>query len=187
MCVATGSTNLLWIRKVGIGLSEGELKREAVETGREFVHQRRRKIMSVADCQILPKPVHFTQWWKSGVHLGPCVEEVTLLGIESILQPPDKDAVIGTKRVIHSHIVVGPFELGRRVPVESGLIESITQAESVGSRKAVHQRQHRRISADSLRVVGEHIVAVHAVAHDRRAIAHRNAGLQIAIGVYQEW
>src|SRR2546429_932658 len=89
--VVSPDGNLLWIRKVGIGLSEGELKREAVETGREFVHQRRRKIMSVADFQILPKPVHFTQWWKSGVHLGPCVEEVTLLCIESILQPPDKD------------------------------------------------------------------------------------------------
>src|SRR5207253_5005066 len=51
--VVSPDGNLLWIRKVGIGLSEGELKREAVETGREFVHQRRRKIMPVADCQIL--------------------------------------------------------------------------------------------------------------------------------------
>ncbi len=36
--VVSPDGNLLRIRKIGVGLAEGELKREAVETGGELVH-----------------------------------------------------------------------------------------------------------------------------------------------------
>ena len=178
--------NFLGIRKVGVGLAEGELKREAVETRSQLVHQRWREIVPVTHGQVLAQPIHFAQRREAWIHLRPCVEEVALLRIERILQPADKDTVVGTKSMIHAHVVVRPLELGRRVPVESGLIESVTQAESVGSRQAVHQRKHCRISADALRIVGEDVVTVHAVADDRRAITHGNARLQVATGIYEK-
>ena len=174
------------IWEVRVGLAERELKRETVESDRQFVHQCRREIVPVTDGQILAQSVHFTQRWESGIHRRPCVQEVALLGIKRVLEPPHKDAVFGTKRVIHPHVVVGPFELRRRVPVEPRLVESVTLVKRVCSWQAIHQCEYRRISADSLRVVGKNVIAVNAVPGDRRAIAHGDARLQIAIGVHQE-
>ena len=67
------------------------------------------------------------------------------------------------------------------------MIQSVTQTESIGSRHAVHQCQHRRISAESLRIVCKDVIAVHAVAHNRHAITHGDARLQVPAGVHQKW
>ena len=96
--------------------------------------------MPITDGPVFAQPVHFAQRRESGIHLRPCVQEVALFGIKGILQPTDEDAVVGTKSVIHTHIIIRPFELGRRVPVESGLIEPVPEAESIGRRQAIHQR-----------------------------------------------
>jgi len=55
--------------------------------------------------------------------------------------------------MIHPHIVVRPFELGRR-SVESSLIESVTKAKALAAGR-LFIMPAPRISADSLRIVGE--------------------------------
>ena len=142
--------------------------------------------MTIADREVLSESVHFAQRREARKHLRTTVQEVTFLGVISVLQPANEDAVVGTKGVVHAGHVMGAGELGWRIPDESGGVQPVAHAETVRQRCLVDQRDHRRVRTHATRVVGEDIVTVHTVSSGR-AVAHGHSGKQVAACVHQPW
>jgi len=88
--------------------------------------------------------------------------------------------------MIHPDVIVGTFELGRRIPVEAGLVLAHLPNCTHLRPEAVHQCQYGRITPNSLRIIGKNVVAIHAVAGGRRAVTDGHTGLQTAVGVDQK-
>src|SRR5258706_14739248 len=74
------------------------------------------------------------------------------------------------------------MKMGRRSPTEPACVQAVADAKIVWQRRLLDEGDDRSVGANPCRVVGEDVVAIHAVSGDRDA-AHRDPGEQVATGV----
>ena len=86
--------------------------------------------------------------------------------------------------MIDTNEVARPSDLVRRVPKESGDIQSVPSAEVVRTGIALQKFQHARISANVQWIVGEDVVGLNAIEVTRAATV-ANACSQRTIRVHQ--
>src|SRR5437588_12558192 len=95
-----------------------------------------------------------------------CVYEVALRRIEAILQPANKDVVIGTKRVVHADHIVRAFEFRGRIPGEPGIVKTVAHSgKDIRSWSALDKSGHRWIWTNALGIIttSENVEGIHTV------------------------
>ena len=168
----------------GVGIDVREIELEAGITGCEFIDHGGGDGVAPREREVHGRPVNFATRCVAGENRGAAVKRVALQLVLFGPQGAEEDVVLFIYEVVDANQVTRSTDLVGSVPEESGYVQAIAGGVVVGSGISFEEFEHAGIAANFARVIGEHIVGLHAIGiAGAAAVAH--AGRERTIGTNQ--